>query len=112
MSNYKYTQQDKKDVIELLRGIANDLEDTQPAFSYDHIRMIAINMVQSILSDIDIDLNEHAGDFELSIDWNHKIEIDAGSIRLYDVEHEIVEALESVSDEEIQTYIDSLNEVD
>lgn len=110
MSDYKYTQQDKKDVIELLRGIANDLEDTQPAFTYQHIRTIAWCMVQNALSNISIDLNDYTDDMEISVGWDRKLEIDAGQIDLDDLEHEFSTAIDDIDDDTIQSYIDSINE--
>jgi len=110
MSDYKYTQQDKTDVIELLRGIANDLEDTQPMFSYNHIRHIAWCMVQNALSDISIDLNEHTDDMEISIGWDRKLEIDARSIDLSDLDHEFSTAIDNIPNETIDVYIQNINE--
>lgn len=109
MSDYKYTSQDKNDVIELLRGIANDLEDTQPMFSYDHLRQIAYSMIQHVLPNIEIDLNDHTDDMEISIGWNRQLEIDAGTISLDDFENEIGSAIDDIDDETIQTYIDNMN---
>lgn len=110
MSDYKYTQQDKTDVIELLRGIANDLEDTSAGYTYDHLRQIAYSMVQSVLGDITLDLNDYNDDMEISIDWNRQIEIDAGSIDLRDLDHEFATAIENITNEEIDVYINNINE--
>lgn len=112
MSDYKYTQQDKKDVIELLRGIANELEDTSAGYTYDHLRQIAYSMVQSVLDDIVIDLNDYTDDMEISIDWNRQIEIDAGSIDLSDLAQQFVEAIDNIPNEEIDVYIDNINYID
>jgi len=110
MSDYKYTQQDKTDVIELLRGIANDLEYNQPAFTYDHLKQIAYSMVQSVLDDIVIDLNDYTDDMEISIGWDRKLEIDARSIDLSDLDHEFSTAIDNIPNETIDVYINNINE--
>lgn len=110
MSDYKYNKQDTKDVIELLRGIANDLEDKQPTFTYQHLRIIAYSMVQHVLPNISVDLNDFTDDMEISIGWNRQLEINAGQIDLDDFHDEISTALYDIPDETIQTYIDNINE--
>ena len=111
MSNYKYTSQDKTEVIELLRGIANDLEIPPQTFTYDDLRAITFNLVNKVLGDIDIDVSDYDDQFELSISYDKTIEVDPGFINLDDFNDDISSAIFELSDAEVQDSIDTLNEV-
>ena len=108
MSEFQYTQDDKKDVVTLLRGIANDLENNQPKFSYDDLRTLAAEMVRSILGNINVDLNDYTDDMEISVSYDKRLEIDAGYLDLDTIDDEIISEIHDISDELIQSFMDEI----
>ena len=109
MSDFKYSEQDKKDVVELLRGIAADLETPKQMFTHDQIRLLTYGLMTRILGDIRLDMVEYMEEVEVSIGWNREIELDGPDLDLTEFDDQFADNIFNIPDGMIDEAIAALN---